>query len=227
MRLVLTFLFIGSFVACTYAQDRQKITFVPVFNGQKVELNSSIKGEDGSWIEISTLRFYISHLNFSGPEIKWLDPSASHLIDLEDSLTLVIETETMKTDTLSFLMGIDSLTNVSGILDGDLDPIKGMYWTWNSGYINFKLEGRSSNFTGNNSAFEYHIGGYLPPYTTARQVDLPISKSTPNIYIEIELSNLLHSELLKSKNEIMIPGKDASAVSEILPSLFKIVSDEK
>jgi len=226
MKQYLSVLFICSFTL-TFSQVGQKITFVPVFNGQKVDLNSKIIDEDGSWIEINILRFYISHLILSGSEKKWIDPSDSHLIDLEDTLTLVIEKESTDTDTLSFLLGIDSLTNVSGILEGDLDPIKGMYWTWNSGYINFKLEGRSSTISKNNSAFEYHIGGYLPPFQTAHSVVLPISKSAENIQIEIELSDFLLSELLNSKYEIMIPGKDAAAVSEMLPSLFKIISDEK
>lgn len=26
-------------------------------------------------------------------------------------------------------------------MDGDLDPLNGMYWAWNSGYINMKIEG--------------------------------------------------------------------------------------
>ena len=57
-----------------------------------------------------------------------------------------------------FQIGIDSLTNVSGDLDGDLDPALGMYWAWNSGYINMKLEGKSSSCKSVKKEFQFHIG---------------------------------------------------------------------
>jgi hypothetical protein len=36
--------------------------------------------------------------------------------------------------------------DVSGAIDGDLDPILGMYCTWSSVYTNFKLEGKNCAF---------------------------------------------------------------------------------
>jgi hypothetical protein len=37
---------------------------------------------------------------------------------------------------IKFLLGVDSLKNVSGIQTGALDPAKGMFWTWNTGLCN-------------------------------------------------------------------------------------------
>ena len=96
-------------------------------------------------VKIETFRFYAS--NF---QIEFTDGTREkinvtcHLIDMEDkeSLHIKIPTTSIKTiRSINYLIGTDSLTNISGALEGDLDPIKGMYWAWNSGYINFKLEG--------------------------------------------------------------------------------------
>ena len=46
---------------------------------------------------------------------------------------------------------------------GVLDPSGAgadMYWTWNSGYIFFKMEGTSPAATGMGNSFMYHIGGF-------------------------------------------------------------------
>ena len=56
---------------------------------------------------------------------------------------------------LKFQLGIDSLTNVSGAMGGDLDPTKGMYWTWQSGYINMKIEGKSNSCKTRKNQFQF------------------------------------------------------------------------
>ena len=46
-------------------------------------------------------------------------------------------------NSLSFLLGVDSMHNVSGAQTGALDPANDMFWTWNSGYVMAKMEGAS------------------------------------------------------------------------------------
>lgn len=227
MKLISLLFIINSLFSICYSQGKQKISFIPVYNGQKINLNEKIKSEDGSWIEIQTLRFYISHLSLTSEKSNWIDPALAHLIDLEDSTSFIIDTDMSGANSISFMLGIDSLTNVSGILDGDLDPIKGMYWSWNSGYINFKLEGRTSKNVGNNGSFEYHIGGYLPPFETVQHVVIPVINASGDIQLEMNIFELLNSEELENKNEIMIPGKEASSVAKLFPLFFKIMEHEK
>ena len=73
---------------------------------------------------------------------------------------------------IQFLLGVDSLHNCSGAQSGALDPIHAMFWTWNTGYIFLKLEGKStlSNLPGN--TLEYHIGGYKKPANCIRTITL-------------------------------------------------------
>lgn len=225
-------IFLSLFMVCfsglfIFSQENVKISFIPLYEGQKIELNSKMKSENESLIEITTLRFYVSNISLSNENMVWNDVIPAHLIDLEDSSTMVIQAGNIDAESIRFLVGIDSITNVSGILDGDLDPIKGMYWSWNSGYINFKLEGKSTQFNENSGSFEYHIGGYLPPFKTVQEIYLPIDETEKIIEIEIELSSFLNNEFVVTKQGIMIPGKDAADLAKIFQSIFKIREDEK
>jgi len=53
------------------------------------------------------------------------------LLNMEETLTCSIPNDV---ETLSF--GLDSIDNVQTSFEGALDPIHGMFWTWNAGYVN-------------------------------------------------------------------------------------------
>jgi len=199
----------------------QMLSFVPVYNGERVSLSSRIES-NGEWIEFEDCRFYISHLvTYSSGKV-WKDDEKAHLIDLEENSSLILTPLSVKIDSISFLIGIDSTTNISGILEGDLDPINGMYWAWNSGYINFKLQGKSSKSSTADKSFEFHLGGYLSPYQTVQSVTLPVKNAQETIEIEIDLSRFIEQVDISIMNSIMILGKDAVHLSEFLPLIFQV-----
>ncbi len=69
---------------------------------------------------------------------------------------------------IEFIVGVDSLRSTMSLdkRTGALDPggeAAGMYWTWNSGYIFLKMEGRFDDTTDaiiTPQMFQYHIGGF-------------------------------------------------------------------
>jgi PKD repeat protein len=66
---------------------------------------------------------------------------------------------------VKFIIGVDSARSTMDVSKrtGDLDPAAGgsdMYWSWNSGYIFYKIEGTSPQSTEMGNMFMYHIGGY-------------------------------------------------------------------
>ena len=62
---------------------------------------------------------------------------------------------------IEFIIGVDSLRNVSGAQTGDLDPAHGMFWDWNTGYIFYKLEGRyRDNTMSERQDYAIHVGGF-------------------------------------------------------------------
>jgi hypothetical protein len=78
---------------------------------------------------------------------------------------------------LRFWIGVDSARNVSGVQSGALDPANAMFWTWNSGYIFAKMEGRSLVSPAPLQAVTYHIGGFRTGQNALRQVSIPFSTS--------------------------------------------------
>jgi hypothetical protein len=106
-------------------------------------------------------------------------------------------------------------------LDGDLDPIKGMYWTWNSGYINSKFEGILTKTDATKIPFEYHLGGYLPPYPTLQTLTFNYEKSETTV-VKLDLSQFISSLEIEKCNNVMIPGPKAFELSKLLTKCFKI-----
>ena len=101
-------------------------------------------------IQIETCKFYISNIKFySNSSVLYGNSNFYKLIDFKSDTSVVITTQipsNIYVDAISFDLGIDSNVNKQGIQGGDLDPTMGMYWSWQSGYINFKLEGILGSF---------------------------------------------------------------------------------
>ncbi len=193
------------------------LQFIPVYKGVPIEL-----GKNQGEIQIETFRFYISHIHLLHNEKPvWTSSENAHLIDLEDvhSLSILLPETLKKINAISFALGIDSLTNVSGVMGGDLDPTKGMYWSWQSGYINFKLEGvRAENTT--SRPFNYHLGGYSGEKNCLQYVSLEIAKND-TLKIDFDLSSFLAELDPNHPSSIMSPGIDAVAISKIAATNFK------
>ena len=209
-----------------FGQENRQLQLTPLFNGLPLELDKNYNLQDSSWYKFSTCRFYLSNLSFfKEGKLKEYDNEA-YLIDLQEPTSLFIGLKNMQFDQISFSIGIDSTTNVAGILDGALDPINGMYWAWNSGYINFKLEGISSESTEKNKSFEFHLGGYLAPYQTIQTVNLPIDTNLDSITIHFDIYDFIRSVDFSKSSNIMIPGLNAVKLSSVLSSIFSIGTNE-
>ena len=121
---------------------------------------------------ISALRFYISNVRIEHErKIVWSAEQEHYLIDfnqdhLQSNNISGQEGSDLKEGVLKFVLGVDDNTSAQGIGEGPLDPIRGMYWTWQSGYINFKLEGVSNQCRTRKNEFQLHLGGFQKPYRT-------------------------------------------------------------
>ncbi len=123
-----------------------QFTFRNTVNDSILELGKMYQNQFGEGFTVRNFDYYISHIKLtytSGEQYEVKE--GPHLISEADSLskTVSFTAPAGTITTVSFLLGIDSLTNVSGVQTGDLDPAKGMFWVWNTGYIMAKLEGTS------------------------------------------------------------------------------------
>ena len=106
-------------------------------------------------------------------------------------------------------------------MDGDLDPLKGMYWTWQSGYVNFKMEGTMPDKNWVNQKFEYHLGGYVGENNSYNSIVLK-TENSDLINIQLDAGKFLSDWYVGAHPNIMSPGKIAVDFSKILASCFII-----
>lgn len=132
---------------------------------------------------ISMFKYYISDIKLygtsPGKDKVVYGNDRSFLIRQDDELSQFFSLDDVPEaayDSISFLIGVDSLHSNSGAQSGALDPINGMYWTWNTGYIFLKLEGHSPGSKSPGHIFEYHIGGFREPTNFLRRVSLTFPK---------------------------------------------------
>lgn len=153
-----------------------KITFINKVNQHHVAFDSTkYTNFNNETFTISKLKYYISNIGLQTLSKKnSIEKNSYHLINEEDaasmSFFLIIPPDNY--ETISFLIGVDSVKNVSGAQTDALDPLNGMFWTWNTGYIMFKMEGNSEQSTLINKKIEYHIGGFAGKNNVLRMVKL-------------------------------------------------------
>lgn len=198
----------------------QTIEFLPTFNGEKLELEKSyFDFETKDSININRLQFYISNITVYNKNNDSFElDKKHHLLQYNQPETFVIEVDNQIVDSLkkvSFKLGIDSITNVSGAIGGDLDPTNGMYWSWQSGYINFKLEGNSAAVEARKNKFQYHLGGYSSPFKNVVQVKLDLN-NLDSVKIELPIESILKQINIIELHTVMSPSANAVRISEII-----------
>ncbi len=183
-------LFFLLFICCLAKAQQQniKIIFSHVANSKKVILNDSVYTNlHGETYTITKLKYYVSNIGFVQEPQNLITPSV-YLVNAANNEPIIIPAPINKFTAITFLLGVDSVYNYSGAQTGALDPLNDMFWVWNTGYIMFKLEGKSPASTQYNK-IEYHIGGYKAPYKTMQQITLPISNiinNTVNIQLDVD-----------------------------------------
>ena len=197
-----------------------ELQFVPLWGEIELKLGEPLPADEDSLV-IEKLRFYISKaaLLRNGKTV-WADAEQVWLIDAGVPGATKIKlnvSDSFEFDTLVFYAGIDSATNCSGAMQGALDAEKGMYWTWQSGYIHTKLEARGRL----NHELLLHLGGYRQPYNTLRLVKLPIAGNANKLLVEVNLKPLVEAARRMNTSKVMQPGKLASDLSDVWGNCFK------
>lgn len=204
------------FLDAQEAKQQVVISFSAELENYEFQLAESFNWENEA-VSITTLKYYISNfeLKYEGHAV-YQDKARVQLIDyaIAESKQIRLEIpEYVKFDEVTCNLGIDSAMNVSGALDGDLDPTKGMYWTWQSGYVNFKMEGFSSAIASKDEKFMFHLGGYLSPSLAFQTLNFSVD-SPSKINFVLELDQLLNTIDFSENTSIMSPSSKAVKLSE-------------
>lgn len=219
--------FLGSFIT---PPKKVKITvkFVHTANGRSLEQDGIYTNPFGENYSVSQLKYYVSNFWLIEKNETEKQPNNIHLVNAFENDSIQIETSCGSKLMASFMLGVDSINNCSGAQSGALDPLNGMFWTWNSGYVYFKLEGNSGTSKADQQRIQHHIGGYKQPYRASRMINLPVSFTLhKDTSIQIEL-NLDHYWQGKEKIKIaadaliMQPGVIAMKAADNFEGIFRI-----
>ena len=185
----------------------------------------------GEKITVQRFRYYVSNISVTYKQGKTIKlPVEYFLVDEADSVSKIINlmVPDASISSIQFLLGVDSIRNVTGVQTGTLDPMKGMFWTWNSGYIMAKLEGTSESSTIAGHYFTYHIGGFKGVNTTLKTISLTIPQATGSIqevHIIADINTWFKnsSEIRASETPVChMPGPLAKKIADNYRSMFSI-----
>ena len=220
---------------CYAQKDPQLlIRFNVTANGKPLVMaDSTYHNAFGELFQVTRLKYYISNISLDDSHCT---PLHNKVYLLETGITdsLMTSVSGTRLTSISFMLGVDSALNCSGAQDGALDPLNGMFWTWNSGYIFFKLEGYSPSSTADMQRIEHHVGGYRYPNNVAKSIRLilpaPLAlekngRHIININVDLDKYWKAVNEIkIASQALLMTPGGLALKAAENFQSMFSITS---
>lgn len=184
---------------------------------------------------ISTFNYYISNIKLVGDGIAdFAEPESYHLVreGVAGSGDFNLEAVPYgKYKAISFMVGVDSARNVSGAQTGALDQANGMFWTWSTGYIMAKLEGKSDASTLSDKTFKYHIGGFKGTNNVLRTVTLNFpnsitlsSTSSASVSVKADVLKWFAPSMISfaALNTVMSEGATAAKIANNYASMFSV-----
>lgn len=200
-------------------------------NGKPLLKDSSYTNPFNEIYQVTRLKYYISNINLAGKKkMEW----NKEVFLLDAGVTDSMSSKMLPGlySKLFFTIGVDSALNCSGAQEGALDPLNGMFWTWNSGYIFFKMEGYSTASAADLQRIEHHVGGYRYPNKASRLVELDLpqvleikegGKYIVNITVDLDRYwKGINDIKIASQALLMTPGGLAIKAADNFPAMFSI-----
>lgn len=216
MRVVLSrwawvLLFLGSLISGVAEGQSAVVVHHQVTLGDaKVVLGEWQKSDSNVSVRIDKLRWYVS-LPPAGKK-----GSKAWLLDLADSASLDQQMSRPVNNKISLLFGIDSTIQVGGVGTGALDPLRGMYWTWQTGYVQWKMEG-AIRVDGVESPLELHLGGFDGATKSQSMLsDYLIYPTTNSVIAQWDISPFLSEVVRRKKFGVMSPSPIAREYCRII-----------
>jgi len=132
--------------------------------------NTPYTNSNGEPYKVTRLTYYVNNIKlkrddgtvFEDP-IKSDGSAGYYLVDEADASSQEITLQNVPSGNyteVTFTIGVDASQVSQDSQTGALDPAKGLFLNWNSGYIGLAIEGISPASTEEGNAFQYHINGY-------------------------------------------------------------------
>lgn len=197
------------------------LKFDNVVGTSNLQLNTSdmpYLNEANEAFRVSKLSYYISSIKLKNEDgtiyVDKIENDGSagyYLIDEAEAASQQVTLSNVPAGNyteVTFTIGVDANQVNQGAQTGALDPLKGMFWSWNSGYIFLKVEGNAEASTEKDGAFQYHVGGYKEDTSNPNLInnlktatlsfrgdDAPVSaKQRPQVHVLFDLKKFFDGD---------------------------------
>lgn len=245
-KLILLSILLTSLFSCVKKDDptppsaplgASKITFQNFVGNQPLLLSSAwYTNANGDSFNVTTYKYYITNIKLTKADGSvYTETESYHLINEANASSKIFVMGNIPEGnytSISFLIGVDSTRNTTGAQTGALDPINGMFWTWNSGYIMAKLEGTSPQSSASGRSIIYHVGGFSGASSVIRSATLTFptnlvvkAGTMPNVHIYGDVAewfgfpNVIE---FSKKPVLMTLGKDLVNLADNYQDMFRV-----
>lgn len=195
--------------------------------------------QHGDTFRVNTYKYYISNIRLTRNDGTVFSESNSyHLIDASVPSSCAFHISGLPEGSyqnISFMIGVDSLHNVSGAQSGDLDPTKGMFWDWTSGYIMAWMDGTSPQSPATANKIVFQVDGFSGPYNVLKTVSLSFGASPASVTKDHSSSLTISSDVLEwfkspavinfnTTYQIGNPGAACRQIADNYADMFKLLS---
>lgn len=223
-----------------------RLEISPVVGDQPFQLDdgsgaASYKTASGDQFSVTRLRYYLSNFRLRRSDGSFyqapLDAKSSEgyfLVDTAEPASQTfkfINAPAGDYNGIEFLVGVDDARNSAGVQTGTLDPARGMFWTWRTGYIFLSLEGQSPQSTAPQHALTFHVGGGGKD-SLARRVYLPVGETLlhvraniePLIHLHVDVSALFHAahDIRLAETNTVMDSAQGAVIADNAASMFRI-----
>lgn len=188
-----------------------------------------------SLLHVELLKCYVGHIEILdiNRQVIGKDSVAYRLLDFSNrsSLNFSIPINSIKACYIRITLGVDSVTNAAGVHCCALDPANGMYWSWQSGYIQFKLEGKEKDGT----ALNLHLGGFSNAHMSSITDDIPIlrmvtggpvlppDRRSQELIIHLKLDSFMELVHANKEYSLMSPNNHVHEYMRALCASFSVI----
>jgi len=180
LKIAFTVLIITGLFSCRKKEDTNidpnkksflSVEFDNVVGADNLALNTGVyTNSSNEMFNITKLKYFVSNFVLTADDnTVYTVPQQEcyFLIDESDPASCIVHLNVPQAryKNLQFIVGVDSARSSADLSQrtGSLDvtgAAADMYWTWNSGYIFFKMEGTSAASPETDHNYLYHIGGF-------------------------------------------------------------------
>lgn len=227
--------------ACGSGQDGLplRLEISHVVGAAPLALGQEYRDAAGEAWSAQRLRYYLSNFRLRREDGAWFanpqsgqDSRGYFLVDAADAASTrfaIGPVPAARYGGVEFLVGVDAQRNSGGAQSGTLDPARGMFWTWNTGYIFFLFEGHSPQSPDAEHALTWHVGGGsgAPARSVYLQFPAPLeitAEQGAEVHLHADLARLFdgaHALHLAQLPSAMDPAA-AALVADNSAGLFRI-----